>query len=306
MNCHIAYHKEHEHGQFEGDCVFVSRDVNVQAGSCLYVIEGKKQGQSRVTYFLTGRYSVSGKKRNPGFIEGNKSPKHKEFKLELTPIASPAASIRLNDESDFDNDLFHKHYTSGQDNCRRISETTVTLGQCFERLLESTVDNESSDLEIDLQALESDPQIPNETERAELRKARIGQGKFKSNTIRMWGGEPRCALTGVTVPQLLIASHIKPWRESDNVERLAGWNGIILCAHVDRLFDKHLLGFKRTGPRATYVLEFSRELKSQPGSLEKIGIKPGLQLDLEQQCQMAERHRLEQMLDEHLERVRSK
>ena len=39
--------------------------------------------------------------------------------------------------------------------------------------------------------------------------------------------------------QFLVASHIKPWRNCDNSERLSGANGLLLSPHVDKLFDRH-------------------------------------------------------------------
>lgn len=57
-----------------------------------------------------------------------------------------------------------------------------------------------------------------QTERAALIKSRLGQGRFKTNVSRF---ETRCRVTQVSNPGHLIASHIKPWRESNNEERLA-------------------------------------------------------------------------------------
>lgn len=77
--------------------------------------------------------------------------------------------------------------------------------------------------------------------------ARIGQGKFRQEVIRVWGSET-CALTLTPVKEMLIASHIKTWRNCENsVERLDGANGILLCAHVAGLFDKHRVTFKKVG-----------------------------------------------------------
>ncbi len=55
-----------------------------------------------------------------------------------------------------------------------------------------------------------------ETERESVIKARIGQGVFRKQLLEMWDG---CAVTGVKLPDLLRASHIKPWRYSTNAER---------------------------------------------------------------------------------------
>jgi len=54
-------------------------------------------------------------------------------------------------------------------------------------------------------------------------------------------------MTGVSDKRLLRASHIKPWRESSNFERLDGANGIMLSPHVDALFDLGLMSFEDDG-----------------------------------------------------------
>jgi len=54
-------------------------------------------------------------------------------------------------------------------------------------------------------------------------------------------------VTGLQVKSLLIASHIKPWRWSSNIERLDGHNGLLLSPHVDRLFDKGFISFSDSG-----------------------------------------------------------
>ncbi len=83
-----------------------------------------------------------------------------------------------------------------------------------------------------------------ETTRKALIQARRGQGQFKQNVISM---EPRCRLTGVVNPTHLIASHIKPWRESNDDERLAGANGLLLTPSVDHLFDRGFISFADDG-----------------------------------------------------------
>ncbi|MEF8702602.1 MAG: HNH endonuclease signature motif containing protein [Candidatus Accumulibacter sp. UW26] len=51
-----------------------------------------------------------------------------------------------------------------------------------------------------------------------------------------WRG--RCCVTGLAVPELLRASHIKPWAlcDSDD-ERLDVFNGLLLAPHLDAIFD---------------------------------------------------------------------
>lgn len=82
------------------------------------------------------------------------------------------------------------------------------------------------------------------TERRQLIRARVGQGLFKDEVKRL---EPVCRLTGLGEPGHLVASHMKPWSESTNAERLDGYNGLMLSPHVDHLFDRGFISFKNSG-----------------------------------------------------------
>jgi len=95
----------------------------------------------------------------------------------------------------------------------------------------------------DIQRIESDTSIP-ETQRLQLTRARIGQGVFRTRVILL---DNACRVTGVTDTRLLIASHIKPWREANNAERLSGYNGLLLSPHVDALFDEQFITFEDDG-----------------------------------------------------------
>ena len=86
-------------------------------------------------------------------------------------------------------------------------------------------------------------EIP-ETEKEQLVKARRGQGLFR---LRVEASESACRLTHTADKRFLVASHIKPWRLSDNVEKLDGNNGLLLAPHVDRLFDKGWISFSGDG-----------------------------------------------------------
>ena len=47
--------------------------------------------------------------------------------------------------------------------------------------------------------------------------------------------------------ELLIASHIKSWKDSKEYERTDINNGLLLNPTYDALFDKHLIGFEDSG-----------------------------------------------------------
>ena len=83
-----------------------------------------------------------------------------------------------------------------------------------------------------------------ETECTALIQARLGQGKFRTDVIALWG---RCAVTGCSISGVLIASHIVPWAKASNEERLDPCNGLLLTPNLDKLFDQTLISFKNDG-----------------------------------------------------------
>lgn len=82
------------------------------------------------------------------------------------------------------------------------------------------------------------------TQISQIINSRRGQGVFKAN-VRLI--ENACRVTKVTNPKHLIASHIKPWSKSDDMEKLSGFNGLLLAPHIDHLFDKGFISFKENG-----------------------------------------------------------
>ena len=100
------------------------------------------------------------------------------------------------------------------------------------------------DIIDDLALSEQEFQNLSITERQALEKSRIGQGVFRENLIKLWGS---CSITGLANLSLVRASHIKPWRDSTNVERLNPFNGLLLVPNYDLLFDRGLIAFKENG-----------------------------------------------------------
>lgn len=83
-----------------------------------------------------------------------------------------------------------------------------------------------------------------ETEKSALVQSRRGQGRYRNKLMTF---EQACRITGVDKPNHLIASHIKPWRESSNSERLDPENGFMLTPTVDHLFDRGFISFEQDG-----------------------------------------------------------
>lgn len=82
------------------------------------------------------------------------------------------------------------------------------------------------------------------TQREQLINARRGQGVYRKNLESLEAG---CRITGITNASYLRASHIKPWRASNDFEKLDGNNGLLLSPHLDHLFDQGFISFDDDG-----------------------------------------------------------
>lgn len=138
-------------------------------------------------------------------------------------------------------------------------ETEAGLKQ-FVEILNNT--NTDDDPLLDIKSAEKDLKSLSITERDAVIKARIGQGPFRDNLISYWGA---CAVTGLSISELLIASHSKPWRSSNNQERLDVYNGLLLSPNLDKAFDKGFITFG-----ADKKIIFSSTLKKKEA--DSIGI----------------------------------
>jgi 5-methylcytosine-specific restriction enzyme A len=87
--------------------------------------------------------------------------------------------------------------------------------------------------------------IPTITERRGLVTSRVGQGAYRKSVLLRW--RYKCAVTNYSKKEILIASHIVPWKDATNQERLDVSNGILLTPTYDALFDKHLISFEDNG-----------------------------------------------------------
>jgi 5-methylcytosine-specific restriction enzyme A len=105
--------------------------------------------------------------------------------------------------------------------------------------------------------------VPGITDRKGLVTSRVGQGAYRKRIIHRW--EYKCAVTGFDKLDVLIASHIVPWAEANNNERLDVDNGILLSPTYDALFDRQLISFENNGK---IILSDKIELES----FRKIGV----------------------------------
>jgi putative restriction endonuclease len=116
------------------------------------------------------------------------------------------------------------------------------------RLEKKSIETKFSDI---LKGVED---LKGETKLREV-KTRVNQNTFRQIVLANYSG--KCAITGIDIPDLLIASHIVPWAKNEQ-ERLNPENGICLSPLYDKAFDKGFMGIDRH-----YKVIFSPELKKR-------------------------------------------
>ncbi|CAM3665628.1 MULTISPECIES: HNH endonuclease [Yersinia] len=138
---------------------------------------------------------------------------------------------------------------NGNGNEMYLSKISHELGHLLLKICKSASliqQNNASDyqeIEKDITEIKA-RRISDSTTTEKLIQARVGQGLFRQDVLKHY---PECPVTGVSMLELLRASHIKPWRHCTDEERLDPYNGLMLAAHVDVLFDKGFISFSGQG-----------------------------------------------------------
>lgn len=120
------------------------------------------------------------------------------------------------------------------------------MGVQSEEKFQALFDNQISE-QIQIQKIEI-------TEKEAKVKARRGQEFFRNTVLSSYNH--RCCITGNSIPELLIASHILPWRDFPQ-DRLNPENGLCLANTHDQAFDRGLITFNEN-----YELVLSKYLES--------------------------------------------
>ena len=152
-------------------------------------------------------------------------------------------------------------------NPRTISDIASGLKKFLEYVKSDYKKKISDSILKDVRTVEQDSTI-NATEKEALVKARIGQGVFRQQLFELWQG---CSVTECKTQAVLIASHIRPWRQSNNNQRLDVYNGLLLIPNLDKLFDKGYISFRDDG----------RIIKSHflpPREYELLGVSDNMRL----------------------------
>jgi len=105
-----------------------------------------------------------------------------------------------------------------------------------ERLLRAFKKEKESVLDAEVE----DIPLPIGSDKIQASKVRINQNFFRTAVLAAYAN--RCCISGIDATQLLIASHIKPWKDSNpQTERTNPRNGLCLCAIYDKAFDVGLI-----------------------------------------------------------------
>lgn len=169
--------------------------------------------------------------RETGCINKNSDD---SFIIRFTRVLSP---------SHFDSDI---HFNSNGDYEFSLESTTSFSGllKRVAELFASLPDNPLDQYKKKLAEF-SDTEIQ-KTEAERLVKERVGQDIYRDALMNYWGGA--CAVTGCTLKEALRASHAKPWKDcTSDAERLNVYNGFLLTANLDALFDKGYISFTNDG-----------------------------------------------------------
>ena len=106
------------------------------------------------------------------------------------------------------------------------------------------------------------------TEAEAIVRRRVGQQIYRASLMDYWDG--RCAVTGIALPELLRASHSKDWAHcASDAERLNVFNGFLLAAHLDALYDRKLMTFDDAG-NALYSPRIDPHTRAQLGLNEPL------------------------------------
>jgi putative restriction endonuclease len=123
------------------------------------------------------------------------------------------------------------------------------LRRLLSRLVEDLEDRIGTETDGKLQEQAVEEHIWQRTDIAPLDKrqlsfARLGQGTFRERVEHI---ETACRVTGILDRRYLRATHIKPWKDANDDERLDGANGLLLSPHIVHLFERGHISFADDG-----------------------------------------------------------
>jgi predicted restriction endonuclease len=175
--------------------------------------------------------------RNPEIIELaeliNRTPDAVAMKLSNLASLDPYHQSRgvkgLQNASQADRDIWNE-FNSHWANLAVESELAYAVMSGSSRLENEMAQREPAE------AIDVPFTGPTEEERQV--KIRLGQSFFRKMILTSYSYE--CCICGMPIREMLVASHIIPWRDNEDV-RVNPYNGLCLCTLHDRGFDRGLL-----------------------------------------------------------------
>lgn len=223
-NGRTPFHWETMNYLQEGDIVFSSYQQKIVAVST--VISTAYDHKKPFAVNTDNEWEEEGNKVNLNFHKLNNPIQLKVFSSELQKLLN----------------VFHGPLNSkGTGNQGYLYEVSDEAGTILLRQVET---QNNINIETKFQEDIEEENI-SETTKEAIVESRIGQGQFRKELINFW--EEKCAVTGVPLTDILIASHIKPWKVSNNKERLDVYNGFLLSPNYDKLFDTGYISFGDNG-----------------------------------------------------------
>jgi hypothetical protein len=288
----FAYHLTHYFGPFSRTS-YHTNNTDAGEGDQVYVVSGDDAADGGKDYALEGLFRIHRRTDGPFDLKNLRGlPASFQYKLLMAPIRVPDAPIPLARADWYDRKEVHRFFSSGQ-NFNPLPRSP-DYKERFDALLAGYGQSAATELADDLAEIARIE--PNATQREALIQARIGQGRFRADVTRLWGKGETCSLTDIALPEMLIASHIKPWRDSTDTERLDPANGLLLAVHADKLFDRYLLSFDlQRGDLRCVIAPTAQAVAA------RLGLKPGMPLNTAQLSPSVAR-RLEGYMRGHHER----
>ena len=174
------------------------------------------------------------------FKDSNKSHPDVRYVAKLVDRTPDAVNMKIGNFGSLDPEL-KKRGISGLRNASRLDQAVWNeFHDDWPALIEES-ERLIAEREV---ALGLSPQIMEDVkeggrDRTAVRRVREDQHLFRMAILSAY--ENKCCITGIDIQALLVASHIKPWVDSDKTERLNPQNGLCLNALHDRAFDRGII-----------------------------------------------------------------
>ena len=169
-----------------------------------------------------------------------------------------SVALKMHNLAHFDPDLRRRNVTAVSHGSKLDAVIWEEFNCSWEELavqaryILAKMNSESSDKRIIYPEIEL---LPEGQDKEQIVRNRIGQYFFRMAVLNSY--DNKCCITGLAIPELLVASHIKPWKDSDiKIERTNPMNGLALNALHDKAFDRGLITIK-----PDYTISVSSQIK---------------------------------------------